>query len=159
MPESPRTLGFPSGIFLSGLSQRAGTSRWLACFLLQVAARCVILHQNSLFVHANVHRATELTPRPFSPATRRCVSSFRAITYYPSSERTKHKMRGRSCRHANNGVRVHAHAKEALPLLPHLRPGPPLKLPDVSEESDHGIPVPHHHLLGAKLPGRLQQQR
>lgn len=34
-----------------------------------------------------------------------------------------------------------------------------LKLPDVSQESDHRVPIPHHNLLRTKLPGCLQQQR
>lgn len=34
-----------------------------------------------------------------------------------------------------------------------------LKLPDVSQESDHWVPLPHYNLLCTKLPGCLQQQR
>ena len=43
------------------------------------------------------------------------------------------------------------------PVVHHPRPrGPGRRLPHVQEESDHGIPQSHHHILCAKLPRCLQ---
>lgn len=57
-------------------------------------------------LYVNGHCVLEIMPNPmllFFAVIQRCVSSYRAIIYYRSSEHTKHKMPGRSSvRHTKN---------------------------------------------------------
>lgn len=126
---------------------------------------CKILGLNWISHTSTASSVTASYPPPF-PVTQLCVSSYRAITYYQSSEHTKHKTRGTcSIRHEKTHTCplklftfLHLHRlRTCSSFFSVLLIA--LKLPDVPQKSDHWIPFTHYHLLSAKLPGCLQQQR